>query len=418
MAAMKVDALHITSLFENSTEGIVVTNSEGNIILINPAGQRMFGYDVDEIIGKSIEILLPERVHRIHTQLRKEFYHHPQNRVMGHGRDLYGKRKDNSEIPVEVSLSFYKRSEELFVVAFIVDITRRKQIENNMRQQQKELEKLTTDMRRLNTDLEAKVEERTLILKEALQRLEESQEELSAALNKEKELNEIKSSFVSMASHEFRTPLSTVLSSASLISKYTQTEDQDKRNRHIKRIKDSVKHLNNLLEDFLSLGRLEEGKIQVNVESFEVKEFLEEVVEELKASTKQGQQIQIENTVEVPVVTDRRLLKNILINLLSNAVKFSAEHTCVRMAAMRIDNKLVISVKDEGMGISEEDQQHLFSSFFRGKNVINIQGTGLGLHIVKRYADLIHAEVRLKSQLGTGTIVTIELPNLSEANYR
>ena len=174
---------------------------------------------------------------------------------MGHGRDLYGKRKDNTDIPVEVSLSFYTRNEELFVIAFIVDITHRKKIESDILKQKKELENMANDMRRLNAELEAKVEQRTLILKEALQKLEESQQELSEALDKEKQLNEIKSSFVSLASHEFRTPLSTVLSSAALINKYTQNEDQGKRERHVKRIKDSVMHLNNLLEDFLFTGK-------------------------------------------------------------------------------------------------------------------------------------------------------------------
>jgi len=269
-------------------------------------------------------------------------------------------------------------------------------------------------MRKLNADLEAKVEERTLILKEALQKLEESQLELSEALDKEKQLNEIKSSFVSLASHEFRTPLSTVLSSAALISKYTQHEEQDKRERHVKRIKDSVKHLNNLLEDFLSLGKLEEGKIGAKAESFEVKEFLEDVKEELNAIMKPGQEIHIENISNGQFVTDPRLLKNILINLLSNAVKFSPENTTIQMNAAQTGNKLILSVKDQGIGISEEDQKHMFTSFFRGKNAINIQGTGLGLHIVQRYADLIQGEVKLESKLGTGTTVIVELPDLSQ----
>src|ERR1041385_7579642 len=126
-------------------------------------------------------------------------------------------------------------------------------MESGMLEQQQQLEKVTNDVRKLNAELEAKVEERTIILKEALQKLEQSQSELSEALDKERQLNEIKSRFVSMASHEFRTPLSTVLSSASLLSKYTQSDHQDKRNRHIDKIRNSVKHLNDILEDFLSL---------------------------------------------------------------------------------------------------------------------------------------------------------------------
>jgi signal transduction histidine kinase len=138
----------------------------------------------------------------------------------------------------------------------------------------------------MNAELESKVAERTLILQEALQELERSQLDLNEALSKEKELNEIKSRFVSMASHEFRTPLSTVLSSASLISKYRVSEDQPKREKHISRIKDSVKHLNHLLEDFLSLGKLEEGRVSTHSGEFNVKEFLVDVLDEMRGGLK------------------------------------------------------------------------------------------------------------------------------------
>jgi PAS domain S-box-containing protein len=410
---MKIDATHLTSLFEYATEGIVLTNGEGKIVLMNPAARRMFGYDDDEIIGRPIEVLIPDRYHFQHTRLREGFYEHPQNRVMGHGRDLYGRKKDGSNIPVEVSLGFYRREEELFVIAFIVDITHRKAIEQNILRQQKELEKMAEDMRKLNAELENKVEERTMILKEALHELEKSQEELNDALSKEKELSEIKSRFVSMASHEFRTPLSTVLSSAALISKYTRTEDQDKRDRHIKRIKDSVMHLNDLLEDFLSLGKLEEGKVMMKPEWFPVKESLEEVSEEVSGILKEGQKIQVEFNGDARFATDRKLFRNILINLLSNAAKFSDEGTTIRLTAQLAGKRLKVSIEDEGIGISEEDQQHIFSSFFRGKNAMNIQGTGLGLHIVKRYVDLIHGDIRLTSTLGKGSTFMVDLPDLS-----
>lgn len=409
---MIADTSHLTSLFENATEGIILTNGKGNIVLVNPAAQRMFGYDATELIDHPIETLIPVRLHQHHKQVRDGFYHHPQNRVMGHGRDLFGRCKNGTELSVEVSLSFYRRQGELFVIAFVVDITERKKIESSMLAQQKELEKMATDMRRLNMQLEAKVEERTVILKEALQKLEESQHELSEALEKEKQLNEIKSSFVSLASHEFRTPLSTVMSSASLIGKYTESDQQDKRERHINKIKDSVKHLNNLLEDFLSLGKLEEGKIQAHPSHFDVSEFMEDVVEEMRPIAKTGQEITCQFSGEGKMVTDKNLLKNILINLISNAIKFSPENGKISVVAQKQDNLLKLRVTDNGIGISEEDQEHLFSSFFRGKNAVNIQGTGLGLHIVRRYADLIHATLKLESVLQQGTTIFVEIPDL------
>ena len=407
---MELEKSHVTSLFENATEGFVVTNNLGDIVLVNPSACRMFGYETHEIIGQKVELLIPKQYKKGHVQLRDGFYDKPQNRVMGHGRDLYGEKKSGESFPVEVSLSTYVQQNNRFVIAFIVDITHRKEIEKSIVEHQKKLERVTEEMRRLNAELEAKVEERTAILKEALQRLEQSQEELHEALDKERQLNEIKSRFVSMASHEFRTPLSTVLSSASLLAKYTQTEDQEKRNRHIEKIKGSVKHLNDLLEDFLSLGKLDEGKVGALFHSFNLHELLLDTIDEMKGLVKKDQQVRYHHTGEDMINSDKKLVKNILINLVTNAIKFSDEGRSIHVTSDVQDNRAVISVRDEGIGISPEDQGHLFSSFFRGKNAINIQGTGLGLHIVKRYLDLLGGTVSLKSEIGKGTTITFTIP--------
>jgi PAS domain S-box-containing protein len=407
---MQLDTSHLTSLFENATEGFVVTNGKGEIALVNPSACRMFGYETEELIGQKVEVLIPSHYRKGHVQLRDGFYEDPKNRVMGHGRDLYGQKKSGETFPVEVSLSTYIKDNERYVIAFIVEITHRKEIEKSMILQQKQLEKVTDEMRRLNAELEAKVEERTVILKEALQRLEQSQQELSEALDKERQLNEIKSRFVSMASHEFRTPLSTVLSSASLISKYTTTEEQDKRNRHIEKIKASVKHLNDLLEDFLSLGKLDEGKVGALFHKFNLHELVQDTIDEMKGLVKKQQHIEYNHLGNEMVESDKKLIKNILINLVSNALKFSDEGTIIHVVSNVKDSEAVISVKDEGIGIANEDQHHLFSSFFRGKNALNIQGTGLGLHIVKRYLDLLGGDVQLRSELGKGTTITFTIP--------
>jgi len=225
-------------------------------------------------------------------------------------------------------------------------------------------------------------------------------------------LNEIKSRFVSMASHEFRTPLSTILSSTTLASKYNKPEDVDKRERHLRKIKDSVSHLNGLLEDFLSLGKLEEGKVTVSISSFAIREFIDDIIEEMKVIQKNGQQIICDYEGDDVFTTDKRLLKNILINLFSNALKFSAENRRVWIKTENKGAQLFVEIRDEGVGIPEEDKHHLFTTFFRGKNVINIQGTGLGLPIVKRYVDLLKGEISLRSELEVGTTVKFCLPRL------
>ncbi len=405
-----LDQVHMTSLFENATEGIILTNGKGNIVMTNPAIERMFGYNSEELISKPIEILIPDKFRPHHHQLREGFYNKPSNRSMGHGRDLHGRKKDGSELPVEVSLSHYKRDDELFVIAFIVDITQRKEIEISMLKQKAELEKITDKIRQLNADLEIKVEERTLILREALQKLEQSQQELSEALDKERQLNEIKSRFVSMASHEFRTPLTTVLSSASLLSKYTATEEQEKRDKHIQRIKNSVNNLNDILEDFLSLGKLNEGRVDKKLEEVNVKDLLTETVDEMKTQLKKDQSFIVNCNENCYAFTDKKLLRNILINLVSNAIKFSEEGKNIAIDAKTSNNKVVMAVSDEGIGIGKDDQEHLFTSFFRAANAVNIQGTGLGLHIVKRYIDLLGGEVKLESELNKGTTITFSIP--------
>lgn len=413
MSSSAADEQQVSALFEYATEGMVLTDQRGNILLANPAALHLFHYTKEELLGSPIETLIPSRFHGTHVAQRDGFYQAPSNRAMGHGRDLFAKTKDGQEFPVEVSLSYFEKEGERFAIAFIIDITSRKQAEQEVLAQKAQLEKITFEVRKLNADLEIKVEERTAILKEALIELEKSQNELHEALGKEKELSEIKSRFVSMASHEFRTPLSTILSSATLIGKYTQTDEQDKRDKHIYRIKDSVKHLNNLLEDFLSLGKLEEGHIKAVGNRCNVREFVLEIVDELRAIMKKDQQMHCDWKGEDCFTTDKHLLKNILLNLLSNAVKFSPEGASIWLQVEIENNKLHVSVKDEGIGISEEDQQHLFSSFFRGKNVINIEGTGLGLHIVKRYVTLLEGDISLSSQLGQGTTVVIHLNELT-----
>jgi len=406
----RLDSGHLTSLFENATEGIILTNGNGNIVLVNPAAEKMFGYSNDEIAGKPIEILVPDQFKPHHHQLREGFYKHPSNRSMGQNRDLYGKRKDGTGIPVEVSLSHYRKDDEIFVIAFIVDITRRKEIENNVKMQQAELERISTELRKLNTDLETKVEERTIILKEALQKLEQSQAELSEAFDKERQLNEIKSRFVSMASHEFRTPLSTVLSSASLLSNYTKEDEQEKRDRHIGKIKNSVKNLNDILEDFLSLGKLDEGKVMSHISEFDLHEFIVDIIAEMSPFMKKGQHVEQSYQGSSIAYSDKKLLRNIIINLVSNAFKFSDEGQNISISSKTENGNAVIEVKDQGIGIGEEDQAHLFSSFFRGANATNIQGTGLGLHIVQRYAGLLGGSVTLESRLGEGTTVIVSIP--------
>lgn len=404
---MKTDQ-RFEAIFQNASLGILVIDKNGVIQLANKFLLGQFGYDSEsELVGKKMEILIPGRLHKKHEGERKEYLKHPETRPMGMGRDLFGITKDSREIPLEISLSSYANEEGIFSIAFISDITSRVQVQEKLREQRLELAAMNKKMEKLNEELENKVNQRTVRLEETLKKLEESRNELSQALSKEKDLGEMKSAFVSMASHEFRTPLSTILSSASLLAKYKQTDEQEKRDKHIQRIKSSVINLNNILNEFLSLGKIEEGKIKANPIDFNIKELIYEQYVEMSDIFKAGQKIDYVHEGETRVHLDQNLFKNILINLLSNAAKFSHEHTTIWIRTNVAADHIFFSIRDEGMGISEKDQQQLFSIFFRGQNATNIAGTGLGLHIVSKYTDMLNGKLTLKSKLNKGTEIII-----------
>lgn len=401
----------LKDIFQSMMEGFVVIDKDGNILVINPTGERMFGYEPNELIGRPLETLLPDRYRGHHAHLRDEFNNNPVPRRMGLGRDLTGLRKDGIEFPVEISLSYSNAGGNLIAIAFISDITLRKKAEEALRQSEEQLIVYATE-------LEKKVRGRTEDLNVSIRHLErevaerkKAEEEVLKALAKERELNEMKSKFVSIASHEFRTPLSTILSSISLIEQYRQAGQLDKIDKHINRARASVNHMTSILNDFLSVGKLEEGKVEIIREPVNVSELVNDIAEEIKLSLKPGQHIETSCASDTTTIhTDTRMLRNILFNLLSNASKYSDAGKTIQFKSNSADGYLVIAIQDDGIGIPEEDQRHLFDRFFRASNAINIQGTGLGLNIVKRYLDLLNGTISFTSVYGKGSTFTIRLP--------
>lgn len=379
----------IDALFLHATEGILVTNAEGFITRINPSAEKLFGYGQGELTGSKIETLVPSRFSHKHENNRANYAHHPHARAMGLGMELFGLKKDGSEFPVEISLSPYSSDEGNFVIAFIVDVTLRKDAE--------------IKLKNYSEDLEKQVRNRTLVLEEAIKELERTQKELDASLAKEKELNEMKSRFVSMASHEFRTPLTTMMSSLSLVTRYNERNDPDNHAKHIRKIEKSIVNLTDILNDFLSVSKLEEGKVQNIPEEMNLKQFLLDISSEMQGMLSDKQTIIQEYSGDENVNLDAKLLRNILFNLISNAIKFSPEDGRIELNTRVDEDAVSILVNDHGIGISEQDQQHLFERFFRGGNATHIQGTGLGLNIVARYAELMNGSVTIESAQNKGT---------------
>jgi len=377
-------------IFQSMTEGIIVVDQRGSILVANPVAEQMFGYDNHELTGLKVESLLPERYRGKHLSFREQFNGHPSPRRMGVGRDLAALKKNGTEFPVEISLSFSQAKGNFMVIAFITDISLRKKAEEALRAGEEQLMVYATE-------LEKKVEART--------------EDLRKALEAERELNELKSKFVSIASHEFRTPLSTILSSISLVDQYNQKGETEKITKHTQRVRQSVNHLTGILNDFLSLGKLEEGKVEVHAESVDLKALLDDIKEEVQLREGQVIEIDIQKGTD-GFTSDSRILRNILLNLLSNASKYSEKGT-IRIGALQKDNTVEISIADQGIGIPDGDKKHMFERFFRASNSGNIQGTGLGLNIVKRYVDLLNGSISFTSEHKKGTTFLVSIPKQS-----
>src|SRR6185312_6573417 len=497
-------------LFETAAESLLIVNKIGVIQLVNHRTNDMFGYEGKELIGKPMEVLLPEKYRKNHVHHREDYTKHPRRRSMGMGMELWGMRKDGTNFPVEVSLNHFEANGNLYVMGLITDITERRkaeekikmlneELENRVEERTRELEdsqrlykivarnfpdgtinvfdkdlnyvfvegmelfkyvvtseKLvgTSCIHRLpeeiksimgqkqnevftskaNTtfevsyrdrnyvmnavalhDAEGEVDQILLVERDATVQ-KKNEEEKRKTLEKERQLNELKSRFVSMASHEFRTPLGAILSSTSLIEEYLSKKDtsvdfvREKTDKHIRRIKSSIGNLISILNDFLSLEKLEQGKVEIKDTVFDINEFTKELIEEIQPTLKKGQKISYSskgNTLEV--LLDQNMLRNVMLNLVSNAIKYSPENAAIEIATTNNKAGLGITVTDHGMGIPEEDQAHLFERFFRAKNATNVQGTGLGLNIVKRYCDLMGGEISFTTKENEGTTFNVYL---------
>ena len=363
------------AILDNVPIMIFVTNKEGIIKFFNPYAERITGYESSEIINKLTPVIfhLENEIQICKEQLEAELSYNFENmfdvlKIKAERKEMYNhecvyKTKDGNLIDVAMTLTpIYNRNASISgYLGVSMDITKRKDAENN----------------------------------------------LVEALKKEKKLGELKSRFVSMASHEFRTPLSTILSSAFLVEKYTTEEQQPKREKHLDRIVSSVNNLTSILNEFLSVGKIEEGKIGLTLSEFNIKNLIETMIQDMNQSLKKGQQINYKHSGEEFVVLDISILKNILMNLISNAIKFSFEDSLIEITTFTDNSTIKVEVKDHGIGIPDQDKDHLMERFFRANNANTIQGTGLGLYIVSKYVERMNGKITYSSEENKGTTFNI-----------
>lgn len=371
----------LASIVNSSDDSIITKDLKGRITSWNKGAERLFGYGADEAIGQNIALIIPlERLAEEARIIRaiskgKKVEHFETLRVTKTGR----------YVPISLTVSPVRDSQGAIIGASKIarDVTRQKQAEEKLKTYAMHLEDL--------------VIQRT--------------EELTQALQKEKELGQLKSRFVSMASHEFRTPLSAIKLSASLIEKYALSYENQQIDKHIGKIKNSVNDLSAILGDFLSLEKLESGKIDSFPAEFDLAEFCSDIATEMQLLARPGQKLVYNHVGRTAgVLLDQQLLKNCLHNLLSNAIKYSGENSLINLTTEVECGECYLSVSDQGIGIPEADQPHLFSPFFRAGNTGAIQGTGLGLNIVARYTRLMNGTVDFKSEPGRGTTFILRFP--------
>jgi PAS domain S-box-containing protein len=404
-------------LFEAVSEGVIVVNNQQYIVEINASAERMFGYEKNELIGKHLNILIPQKYHAGHAAHVEGFMEHKESRQMGRGRDLYGAHKNGSSFPVEAGLNPLEINGESFVMTLVIDITIRKQQE--------------LELQELNNQLEKKVGDRTQALSDTVEELKkvnqerdaeikkriEAQNKTKSALKKEKELNELKTKFLSLVSHEFKTPLSGILTSAMLLGKYKLAEQQEKRDKHIKTISDKVHYLNNILNDFLSIEKLDTGKINYTFSKFKVSKVVNEVVYNANMLLKEGQQIKYpENIDDYSLYQDEKCVELALSNLVHNAIKYSPENTLVNIQINQDEKYTTFKIKDNGIGIPMNDQKNIFNRYFRAENALLRQGTGIGLNIVKTHLENLGGTINFTSEENKGSEFTFTIPNKAKEN--
>jgi two-component system sensor kinase FixL len=412
------NAVLLKAIIDNAIDGLITINDLGIIESINPSACRLFNYTEQEIVGRNISVLMPQPDRLLHDGYLFSYKESGDASIIGVGRELTGLRKNGSLFPFRLGVSEVKYSGRVIYAGFIHDLSREKEVESQLQDYaallEDQVQERTHSLRETVTALEQTKTELNLSLEHlniTVSALEHTQQELNLSLAKEQELGKLKSRFVSIASHEFRTPLSMVQLSASLIEQHAHALKNPSIGRHVAKIKDAVLNVTAILDDFLSLERLDTGKIQTNFCRFNLAEFAGEITEEMQNALKGRQKIIFLHRGKEQMVTlDQNLLKNCIVILIDNAIKYSGDESSIQFYTKINEENCTIRICDNGIGIPVDDQKHLYEPFFRAHNTGKIAGNGLGLSILSRYTNLMNGIVDFKSRINRGTLFTLTFP--------
>lgn len=361
--------LRFRELLESTPDGIVIVNPTGHILIANSQAERLFGYAPDEIRAKPIEFLLPERYRGSHKGHRSLYFSQPRARAMGAGLELYGLRKDGTEFPVEISLSPLKTEETPLVMSAIRDVSERRRFEKALQDKNVELENA----------------------------------------------NRAKDRFLASMSHELRTPLNAVIGFTGTLLMKLPGDLNAEQTHQLDVVRSNARHLLALINDLLNLAKIEAGKVELNMEPTDCAMLVQEMCASLRPqAVAKDLQLLVEVPAQAMFCTDRRALSQIMINLTNNAIKFTASgrvRVRLSLADTERGRELELVVEDTGPGISEEDRAAIFEAFVRGKSAqqTGVEGTGLGLHLSGKLAQLLHGELRCDSTPGVGSAFVLSL---------
>jgi len=388
--------------------GIILLDAQQHIIEANQSAERMFGYKIKELNQLHLQVLFSDaNTIELENQL-KVFLNQGVKEKKEKNLSIYGMHKSKSMFPVEVSLNIFKLCNKEYIMALVTDISKRKEQE--------------VRISKLNAEFEQKIILRTKELNETISQLEhenmlrvDAEKDINIAFRRERELNKLKTNFLSLVSHEFKTPLSGILTSIILLGKYNLAEQQEKRDKHIKIITDKVQYLNNILNDFLSLEKLETGNIIYNLSTFKLGKVIKEVVSNANILLKEGQTIDYSDSIdEISLFQDEKIIELTLSNLINNAIKYSSENSVIAIRVRQDLEITTLEIIDDGIGIPKIDQKNIFNRYFRAENALLTEGTGIGLNISKTHIENLGGSINFESTENKGTTFTISIPNTAQ----
>ncbi len=399
------------SVVESALDGIIIIQDR-KVRFANKQLAQLLDYSHDELINSFVG----RYIHKDYSDFITEQY----MRLMT-GADKSQRyetvvvTKDKVPVDVELHIGVTRINSRKAALVFVRDITERKLADQKIQRMNAELEKRVADRTvQLNMALDVLKQENEA-RKKTEEELRLAKEEISDALAKEMELGKMKSSFISMISHEYRTPLTVILSSSEIIKIFLEKDKKDKIIKHLDKINLAVSSMNELIEDVLSFTEMKSRKLYLNIVSFNLVHFLSDTIGQVRLIDHDGHEIVLESQKEdFKIETDKDLVHRVIMNLMTNSCKYSDNNTKITVSISDIGGYYQIDVADFGKGISNKDQKHLFQPFFKSsENIGIIGGTGLGLAIVKRCVDSLNGNINCVSKIGEGTIFSVYLPKKS-----